>query len=174
MRALFLTIFLASCMTTEAQVDAFHKDIIDMMMIKGEQISGSLAFHDVFPKLKRNFKSNNIAPEVWQEMKGDEAKQVATYMDQAAYAYRQFFDLDDIQNMTEFYLTEAGQAYAFGEDLSVKQKGELAQFLASDTGESWAAHKTEVEEDLAQTRRDWSAQVFKEKMKTLIKQGHLN
>ena len=101
-------------------------------------------------------------------MKGDEAKQVATYMDQAAYAYRQFFDLDDIQNMTEFYLTEAGQAYAFGEDLSAKQKGELAQVLASDTGESWAAYKTEVEEDLAQTRRDWSAQVCKEKSRSYL------
>ncbi|MDG1064324.1 MAG: hypothetical protein P8O93_07750 [Flavobacteriaceae bacterium] len=174
MRTFFLTIFLVSTMSIGAQVDDFHQEIMDMMTIKGDAISGSVAFYDVFPKLKRNFKSKAIAPEVWQQMKGDEKQQVNLYLDQAAYAYREYFDQAGIQKLTEFYLSETGQAYAFGEQMTSDQKSNLTKFLATETGQNWMSHKTEIEENIAEARKDWTAQVFKDKMKMLIKQGHLN
>ena len=55
---------------------------------------------------------------------------VNLYLDQAAYAYREYFDQAGIQKLTEFYLSETGQAYAFGEQMTSDQKSNLTKFLA--------------------------------------------
>ena len=88
MRAFILTVFCISQGVLWGQTDDFHREIMDMMALKGDEVTASVSFHDVFPKLQRNFARKKIEPEVWQELRQDEAQQVQEYVTQGAFAYR--------------------------------------------------------------------------------------
>ena len=42
------------------QTDDFHREIMEMMALKGDEVTDSVSFHEVFPKLQRNFANKKI------------------------------------------------------------------------------------------------------------------
>jgi hypothetical protein len=170
-------IFMLLCtvhLTSWAQIDDFHTDIIEMMTLRGDEINFSLAYHDVFPKLKRNFAKRNVDPSAWENLQKDEAQAVAELLEQSAYAYRQFLNRSEINELIEFYSGSAGQNYAMDGDLSAQEQKEIKLFFKSPTGLKYRQKSDSIAMTLDQIKSDWSSALFKQKMRELIKGGYLN
>ena len=173
MRAFILTVFCISPGVLWGQTDDFHREIMDMMALKGDEVTASVSFHDVFPKLQRNFASKKIEPEVWQELQQDEAQQVQEYVTQGAFAYRQFLNRDDVASLTNFYASDAGQNYLMQQELSAKDQKAVNQFFKTQAGLKLIEKRDSIALALDQIKKDWSETLFKKKMRQLIKGGHL-
>jgi len=173
MRAFILTLFLVCQSTLWGQIDDFHREIMDMMTFKGEEVTASLRYHDVFPKLQRNFANKQIDPEVWQQLRADESEQVRDYILQGAYAYRQFFNRDEVASLSAFYASDPGQKYIMEQDLNAKDQKAVSQFFKSPTGQKLAQKSDSIALALDQIKKDWSEALFKKKLRELIKGGHL-
>jgi len=174
MRAIILTVFCISQGVLWGQTDDFHREIMDMMALKGDEVTASVSFHDVFPKLQRNFARKKIEPEVWQELRQDEAQQVQEYVTQGAFAYRQFLNRDDVASLTNFYASDAGQNYLMQQELSAKDQKAVNQFFKTQAGLKFIEKRDSIALALDQIKKDWSETLFKKKMRQLIKGGHLN
>lgn len=173
MRAFILIIFMISQGILWGQTDDFHREIMDMMALKGDEVTASVSFHDVFPKLQRNFARKKIEPEVWQELRQDEAQQVQEYVTQGAFAYRQFLNRDDVASLTNFYASDAGQNYLMQQELSAKDQKAVNQFFKTQAGLKLIEKRDSIALALDQIKKDWSETLFKKKMRQLIKGGHL-
>lgn len=173
MRAFILTLFCACQISVWGQSDEFHGEIMDMMMLKGEEIAASLRFHDVFPKLQRNFAAKQIDPQVWQDLRADESEQVREYITQGAYAYRQFLNREEVAALSAFYASESGQKYVSDQDLNAKDQKAIQQFFKSAAGQKLEQKSDSIALALDQIKKDWSETLFKKKMRQLIKGGHL-
>ena len=156
-----------------AQTDDFHNEIMDMMILKGDEVAASLSYHDVFPKLQRNFVNNNIDSEVWQELRLDERQQVLEYITQGAMAYRQYLNRDEVADLSVFYASNTGQKYVMDKELNAQEKKELKRFLNSDVGQILSQKGDSIALALDQIKKDWTASLFKKKMRQLIKGGYL-
>ena len=173
MRAFILTVFSISQRVLWGQTDDFHREIMEMMALKGDEVTASVSFHDVFPKLQRNFARKKIEPEVWQELRQDEAQQVQEYVTQGAFAYRQFLNRDDVASLTNFYASDAGQNYLMQQELSAKDQKAVNQFFKTQAGLKFIEKRDSIALALDQIKKDWSETLFKKKMRQLIKGGHL-
>ena len=173
MRAFILTVFCISQGVLWEQTDDFHREIMDMMELKGDEVTASVSFNDVFPKLQRNFARKKIEPEVWQELRQDEAQQVQEYVTQGAFAYRQFLNRDDVASLTNFYASDAGQNYLMQQELSAKDQKAVNQFFKTQAGLKLIEKRDSIALALDQIKKDWSETLFKKKMRQLIKGGHL-
>jgi hypothetical protein len=173
MRAFILMVIFISQGVLWGQTDDFHREIMDMMALKGDEVTASVSFHDVFPKLQRNFARKKIEPEVWQELRQDEAQQVQEYVTQGAFAYRQFLNRDDVASLTNFYASDAGQNYLMQQELSAKDQKAVNQFFNTQAGLKLIEKRDSIALALDQIKKDWSETLFKKKMRQLIKGGHL-
>ena len=152
-----------------AQTDDFHNEIMDMMILKGDEVAASLSYHDVFPKLQRNFVNKNIDSEVWQELRLDERQQVLEYINQGAMAYRQYLNRDEVADLSVFYASNTGQKYVMDKELNAQEKKELKRFLNSEVGQILSQKGDSIALALDQIKKDWTASLFKKKMRQLIK-----
>ena len=173
MRLLILTLFFIGSFIVWGQSDDFHREIMDMMTLKGDEVSASLLYHDVFPKLQRNFANKRIDPEVWQALRTDEREQVEQYIAQGAYAYRQFLNREDVAALSSFYASTPGQKYAGDQNLNPKEQKAVDQFFSSEIGQKLGQKTDSIALAMDQIKKDWSEELFKKKMRQLIKGGYL-
>ncbi len=173
MRLLILTLFFIGSFTVWGQSDDFHREIMDMMTLKGDEVSGSLLFHDVFPKLQRNFDNKQIDPEVWQALRTDEREQVEQFIAKGAYAYRQFLNRENVAALSSFYASTPGQKYVGDQKLNPREQKAVDQFFSSETGQKLGQKRDSIALALDQIKKDWSEELFKKKMRQLIKGGYL-
>ncbi len=173
MRAFILIIFMISQGILWGQTDDFHREIMEMMALKGDEVTASVSFHEVFPKLQRNFANKKIEPEVWQELQNDEAEQVNEYLAQGAFAYRQFLSREEVRSLSNFYASDAGQKYAMQQGLGSKDEKVVDQFFKTQAGQKIIEKSDSIALALDQIKNEWSETLFKKKMRQLIKGGHL-
>jgi len=173
MRAFILTLFCFGPFIVFGQSDDFHREIMDMMTLKGDEVTASVLYHDVFPKLQRNFASKQLDPEVWQALAGDESDHVRDYIEQGAFAYRQFLDRDEVATLSTFYVSAPGQKYVLDQELNGQEQKAVAQFFKSQAGKKLLQKSDSIALALDQIKKDWSEDLFKKKMRQLIKGGYL-
>ncbi len=174
MKSFFLTIILLICFNATAQIDDFQKEIIDLLNINGTRVNYGVAYYEVFPLLKRNFKDKDIPEEAWTQLEEGEEKQVDKAIAQLTFAYRKYFSREDIQAMTEFYMTDAAQKFISDETLTAEEDKQIDDFLSSDVGKKMKKNQKELNGDLSKMKDEWSRELFGAKMKELIKSGYLN
>jgi hypothetical protein len=173
MRAFILTLFCICPIITLGQSDDFHREIMDMMTLKGDEVTASVLYHDVFPKLKRNFGNKQIDPEVWQTLRADEADRVSDFVVQGAFAYRKFLSREEVAGLSDFFASGPGQKYVSDQGLNRLEQKEVDQFFKSPIGQKFRQNSDSIALALDQIKKDWSQDLFKKKMRELIKGGHL-
>lgn len=173
MKSFFLTIILLICFSATAQIDDFQKDIIDLLNINGTRVNYGVAYYEVFPKLKRNFKDKDIPEEAWSKIEEGEEQQVDKAIAQATFAYRKYYTREDINAMTEFYLTDAAQKFISDDPLTPEEEKQIDKFLESEVGKKMKKNQKALNADLSNMKDQWSRELFGDKMKELIKGGYL-
>lgn len=174
MKSFFLTIISLICFSASAQIDDFQKEIIDLLNINGTRVNYGVAYYEVFPLLKRNFKDKEIPEEAWTKLEEGEEIQVDKAIAQLTFAYRKYFSREDIQAMTEFYLTDAAQKFISDESLTAEEDQQIDQFLNSEVGKKMKKNQKALNADLGNMKDQWSRDLFGAKMKELVKSGYLN
>jgi Uncharacterized protein conserved in bacteria (DUF2059) len=174
MKSFFLTIILLICFSATAQIDDFQKEIIDLLNINGTRVNYGVAYYEVFPLLKRNFKDKDIPEEAWSKLEEGEEKQVDKALAQLSFAYRKYFSREDIHTMTEFYMTDAAQKFISDETLTAEEDKQINEFLTSDVGVKMKKNQKGLNADLSTMKDQWSRELFGDKMKELVKSGYLH
>lgn len=173
MKSLFLTLFCLVTMATTAQVDQFHKEIVQLLNINGVREDCSVAFHEIFPTLKKNFEKRNVPEEAWTKLKEDEDKHLDNALNSLAFAYRKYFTQEDIAAMYEFFQTDAAKKSLAGKELSEDEDKEVKKYLKSKVGKKIKEVNNDLRADMKQITAQWKREVFGLKMKQLVKDGYL-
>ena len=172
-RIFFLTVFLGVCFLSQAQVDDFQTEIIDYLNINGTRDQYRDAYDGVYPKLSKNFKEHNIPEEVWEQLKTDKEEEVDKILSQLSFAYRNNFTRTQIQQMKEFYESEAAQKMLKGDALSDKERTIVNDFFEGPIGDLITTKQAKLTSEIKVISADWSRELFKEKMRWLIKNGYV-
>jgi len=173
MKYFILTVFLWVSYTGMAQMDTYQKDIIELLNLNGMREDCSVAYHEVFPKLERNFKDKGIPKEAWTKLKSDEERQVDNALKQLSFAYRNNFTHEEIQEMLEFYTTKVAQKTLSGAELSKEEDKALNKFLKSDVGKKMKSQRKKLNADIDPIMDQWERDLFAAKMKQLVIEGYL-
>jgi len=88
-------------------------------------------------------------------------------------AYRQYLNRDEVADLSVFYASNTGQKYVMDKELNAQEKKELKRFLNSDVGQILSQKGDSIALALDQIKKDWTASLFKKKMRQLIKGGYL-
>lgn len=173
MKSLFLTLFCLISMAATAQVDQFQKEIVDLLNINGVREDCSVAFHEVFPTLKKNFEKRNVPEEAWEKLKEDEDTHLDKAVNDLAFAYRKYFTQEDIAAMNEFFQTDAAQKSLAGKELNEEEDKEVKKYLKSDVGKKIKDVNDDLRADMKKIMDQFKRDVFGAKMKQLVKGGYL-
>ena len=173
MKSLFLTLFCLISMAATAQVDQFQKEIVDLLNINGVREDCSVAFHEVFPTLKKNFEKRNVPEEAWTKLKEDEDTHLDKAVNDLAFAYRKYFTQEEIAAMYEFFQTDAAQKSLAGKELSKEEDKEVKKYLKSDVGKKIKEVNSDLRADMKTIMDQFKRDVFAAKMKQLVKGGYL-
>ena len=173
MKSLFLTLFCLISIATTAQVDQFHKEIVALLNINGVREDCSVAFHEVFPTLRKNFEKRNVPEEAWDMLKEDEDTHLDKAVNDLAFAYRKYFSQEDIAAIYKFFQTDAAQKSLAGKQLSEEEDKEVKEYLKSDVGKKIKKVKEDLNADMDKIIDQFKRDVFGAKMKQLVKGGYL-
>lgn len=173
MKYLFLTLFCLITLTATAQVDQFQKEIVDLLNINGVREDCSVAFHDVFPTLRKNFEKKNVPEEAWEKLKEDEDTHLDKGVNELAFAYRKYFTQEDIGAMYEFFQTEAAQKSLAGKELNDEEDKAVSKYLKSDVGKKIKKVNRDLRADMKKIMDQFKRDVFGAKMTQLVKGGYL-
>ena len=172
-RSFFLTIFLAICFSSLAQVDDFQKKIIECLQMNGTKTIYELEYDKTLQLLYKQFITANAPESFWNELRSDRTKKVDDLIPILAFAYRKHFSEDDINEMNVFYRSETAQLWQeFPDQLTEEQQNEVASFLKSDAGKKIISHEDDLKEDMDEISAHWKRELFAEKMGILIKNGY--
>ncbi|NND62733.1 MAG: DUF2059 domain-containing protein [Flavobacteriaceae bacterium] len=174
MRLFFLTIFSVFCFTAQAQVDTFQQDIINYLNINGTHTQYADAYEKMFDVLLPQFESANVPESFVKELKKDKEESLDEIVKFLTFAYRKHFTQEDIQQMTSFYKSKAGQKMVHKTGtLTEAENAEIAAFFGSDLGKKIEEKRTALSEDIAEISGHWSRDLFSEKMSALVKNGYV-
>lgn len=173
MKSIILTLFCLISVATAAQVDDFHKEIVDLLNINGVREDCSVAFQEVFPKLKRNFKKKDIPEEAWTKLKSDEEDYLDIAVNDLAFAYRKHFTQEEITEMYTFFQTDAAKKTLAGKELSKDEDKVVKKYLKSDVGKKIKDVNDDLRADMKKIMDQFERDVFGAKMKQMVKEGYL-
>ena len=174
MRPFFLTLFLTICFSVNGQVDAFQKEIIDLLQCNGTQEKNNVAYDEVFVVLKKNFETAIVQEDLWVMLKTDRMESLATLTQFLSFAYRNQFTRSEIAEMTVFFQSEAAQKRIEGiEELTEADIKKIDDFNDSAIGKKWEAKQEALAVDMAEISGHWRRDLFSEKMSILVKKGYM-
>jgi len=174
MRSIFLTLFSLICFSVVAQVDAFQKDIIEYLNVKGTHREYNETYIGVLDAVKKNFKASNVPENVWEEMQTDKDKDLEELIFFMSFAYRKHFTQKEINSMTNFYKTDAAQRMiAQYESLTDKDNTEITAFFESELGKKITQKQPELATDIKEISTQWKSDLFVKKMSFLVKKGYV-
>ena len=172
-RALFLTLFFTICFSAMGQVDDFQKKIISCLKINGTTTNYEIVYDDTIHLLYKQFVSANAPLSFWEELRSDRMEKVNDLIPYLAFAYRKHFFEEDINEMIEFYQSDAAKDWLdSSSQLTEEQQKEVDSFLASDIGMKIESKKKSLKEDMDEIASHWKIELFSEKMSVLIKSGY--
>jgi len=174
MKSIFLTLFSLICFSVVAQVDAFQRDIIEYLNVKGIHQEYTESYVGVIDAVKKNFKSSNVPENEWEEIQTDKDESLENLIFFMSFAYRTHFTQNEINNMTNFYKTEAAQRMITQDGtLTDKDNTAIDAFFESELGKKITAKQPELAIDIKEIATQWKSDLFVEKMSFLVKKGYV-
>lgn len=169
-RSLFLTLFCGICFSVSAQVDTFQQCIIEYLNNNGTDAQYGQTYDEIFDVLKNQFE---VPEKVWSELKEDKAESIQDAIAFLSFAYRKHFTEVEVTDMATFYKTEAAQKMISKDsNLSEDDTEQINAFFNSDLGKKIDAKREALSVDTDEISRQWSRDLFAEKMGVLVKKGY--
>jgi len=174
MRSIFLTFFSLICFSSVAQVDAFQRDIIEYLNVKGTYQEYTEAYDGVSDAVKNNFSASKVPKNLWEEMNTDRDTSLEDLIFFMSFAYRKHFTQNEINTMTNFYKTEAAQRMITQDGrLTDSDNNEIDAFFESELGQKITRKQPELAIDIKEISTQWKSDLFVEKMSFLVKKGYV-
>jgi len=174
MRSIFLTLFSLICFSVVAQVDAFQRDIIEYLNVKGTYQEYTEAYDGVSDAVKNNFSASKVPEKLWEDMNTDRDRSLEDLIFFMSFAYRKHFTQNEINTMTNFYKTEAAQRMITQDGrLTDSDNNEIDAFFESELGQKITRKQPELAIDIKEISTQWKSDLFVEKMSFLVKKGYV-
>jgi len=172
MRVFILTLFLSFCFSGFSQTDPFQEKILNYFIVNGMLEECNASYNQRVEDLKYQFRTANVPDEVWSQLTKTKKKDVKDLMILLSSAFRKNYTETDIENLTAFYKTDAGQNLAYNCDIPEEQQKEIDAFLSTKTGKKIKEKETILAEDIAQIFLYWKQDVLAGIVSGLIKKGY--
>jgi len=174
MKKTLIAAILFICVQTSFAQTPYIDSVKNYLTINGTQEQYEGAINSMFDMLKNRFKDYKIPEAIWKELENDKKKHVDDLKSILVSAYKAYFTLNDIKNMTVFYeSTAVKQMRSDKTKLSDTQRQQIVNFYDSETGIKMIASReglTKVEGEISQ---QWSGDLYKSVLSKLAEKGYV-
>lgn len=174
MKKLFIAVlFICGFQHAIAQADPYVENVKHYLSINGTQQQYEGAIDGMFTMLKKQFKDYKIPETVWKELEGIKGKQVEEVKAILVSAYKAYFTLNDIKQMTVFYESAAAkQMLTDATKLTDIQRQQIGNFYDSKTGQKMIASKDGLAKIEGEISMQWSGELYKSVINKLAEKGY--
>ncbi|PTX61041.1 hypothetical protein C8N46_105197 [Kordia periserrulae] len=158
---------------TVAQSDPYIDSVKHYLTINGTQTQYENAIDAMFVMLKKRFKAYGISEAIWTELESEKATHVEDIKSILVSAYKAYFTLNDIKNMTAFYeSTAVKQMRADKTKLTDTQRQQIVNFYNSDTGLKMIDSREGLAKIEGEISQQWSGELYKNVLAKLAAKGY--
>ncbi|QHI36448.1 hypothetical protein IMCC3317_18110 [Kordia antarctica] len=170
---LIAVLFLVCTQISFAQTDPYVETVKQYLTINGTQEQYEGAIDAMFTMLKKHFKDAKVSEADWSELQSDKKKQVEDVKSILVSAYKAYFTLNDIKNMTVFYESAAAkQMKKDASKLTNVQRQQIGNFYDSETGQKMIASKDGLAKIEGEISMQWSGELYKSVLNKLLEKGY--
>ncbi|AXG72451.1 hypothetical protein KORDIASMS9_04725 [Kordia sp. SMS9] len=156
-----------------AQNDPYIESVKKYLTINGTQQQYEGAIDGMFEMLKKRFKDYTISEAIWTELESEKQKHVEEVKSILVSAYKAYFTLNDIKNMTAFYESDAvKQMLADKTKLTDTQRQQIVNFYNSDTGLKMIDSREGLAKIEGEISQQWSGELYKSVINKLAAKGY--
>ncbi|MEM6718660.1 MAG: hypothetical protein AAF611_05080 [Bacteroidota bacterium] len=169
---LIATLFICG-QVSMAQTDPYIDSVKQYLTINGTQEQYEGAIDMMFDMLKKRFKDYKIPNAIWTALESDKLKHIEEVKSILVSAYRAYFTLNDIKNMTVFYESEAlQQMLADKTKLTETQRQQITNFYNSETGLKMIESRDGLAKIEGEISQRWSGDLYKSVINKLAEKGY--
>jgi hypothetical protein len=174
MKKLLIAVLLLICVQTSfAQTDTYIENVKHYLTINGTQEQYEGAIDGMFMMLKKQFKQYKVSESDWKELQSNKKKQVDDVKAILVSAYKAYFTMNDIKNMTVFYQSAAAkQMLTDTSKLTAVQRQQIGNFYDSETGHKMSASKDGLAKIEGEISMQWSGELYKSVINKLAEKGY--
>ncbi len=174
MKKLLIAVLLfAFVQTSFAQTDPYIESVKHYLTINGTQEQYENAIDGMFTMLKKQFKAYEVSDAIWTALESSKKQQVEEVKAVLVSAYKAYFTLNDIKNMTVFYESAAAkQLLADASKLTDIQRQQIGNFYDSETGQKMIASKDGLAQIEGEISMQWSGELYKSVINKLAEKGY--
>jgi len=172
-KLLIAVLFLACAQTSFAQTDSYVENVKHYLTINGTQQQYENAIDGMFTMLKKQFEKYKVSEADWKELESNKKGQVEDVKAILVSAYKAYFTLNDIKNMTAFYESAAAkQMLKDTSKLTKVQRQQIGNFYDSETGHKMSASKEGLAKIEGEISMQWSGELYKSVINKLAEKGY--
>lgn len=172
-KLLIAVLFLACVQTSFAQTDPYIENVKHYLTINGTQQQYENAIDGMYVMLKKQFAKYKVSDADWKDLQSTKKQQVDDVKAILVSAYKAYFTLNDIKNMTVFYESAAAkQMMIDASKLTDIQRQQIGNFYDSETGHKMSASKDGLAKIEGEISMQWSGDIYKSVINKLAEKGY--
>lgn len=173
MKKIFIVAILLTCVQTTVAQTPYIDSVKQYLTINGTQQQYEGAIDAMFSMLKNRFKEYKISETIWTALENDKQKYVEDIKSVLVSAYKAYFTLNDIKNMTVFYeSTAVKQMRSDKTKLTDTQRQQIMNFYDSETGLKMIASRDGLAKIEGEISQQWSGDLYKSVLSKLAEKGY--
>ncbi|MBC8755914.1 hypothetical protein H2O64_14645 [Kordia sp. YSTF-M3] len=174
MKKLLIAVLLFVCVQTSfAQTDPYIENVKHYLTINGTQEQYEGAVDAMFVMLKKQFKDYKVSDAIWKELESAKKPQVEEVKAVLVSAYKAYFTMNDIKNMTVFYESTAAKLMlADPSKLTATHRQQIGNFYDSETGQKMIVSKDGLAKIEGEISMQWSGEFYKSVIHKLAEKGY--
>ncbi len=159
--------------TVSSQIDEYQKDIIDLLNVNGTAQKYDFEYEKLMVDLNIKVASPDTPDTFWKTLKKDKDEKVDELIAIMSFAYRKYFTHPEICELYEFYKTDSAKKMASGTDeLTSKELEFISNYKKSNIAIKVKKVSAEFTKDSLKISKQWSRELFTEKLGVLAKAGY--
>ena len=172
MKKLLTLITFIICFSSLAQEKTYREDVLTYLNTSGTATQYENAVGGLFDLLEKQYASQNVPDEVWNDLKAETPMEVNRIMNMLVSAYRGTYDQNDIQQMTKFYKSGAGQQLLANRTaLTEQQQREVTAFNNTRVGKKIRSSEQEISKKTSEISEIWSRDLYRSTTDRLAEKG---
>lgn len=173
MKKLLLAVFIMVTFVGVAQENSYHEDVLAYFEVNGTSEQYTNATNGLFDLLKRQYAEKNVPNAVWDELKQDNPKHVNRILNMLVSAYRGTYSQEDINNMLDFYQSDAGRQLLVDKTaLNYEQQKQASVFYNTETGQKIIMVEQDIAQNISEISEIWSRDLYRSMVDALAEKGY--
>lgn len=159
----FLVVFFAIFLQGILYAQSNYKNTIKYIDVNGTEEQYSNAIEQLYSLLKQQYSNKEVANSKWQAVKDLRVEAIGDIKQRLVPAYESYFSEKEINEMYDFYLTDAGKQMAINRnELSKKELKQVQAFYNTATGLKIQENAEALGKTISDISTEWSHLLYVE------------